>query len=345
MTTSGTSTGHPESGQVSRPEAPDNPWLRRFTKITATATLFLIFAGGMVTSTGSGLAVPDWPLSYGTLFPPMIGGVFYEHGHRMIATVVGFCMLCLAIWLGFSERRRWVKTVGFCALGAVILQGVLGGITVLLYLPDAVSVAHGVLAQTFFLMTIFLAYSQSKERQARLHHVAARDGLLQVWGMMFVFSIYVQLLLGAVMRHTESGLAVYDFPTMAGQWLPVVNEAFVRNVNSWRFDHGLDPVSAKQVIFHLAHRFWAVAVVGALIGVNAVAVRCQLPNKQAVLKILYGIDGLIVAQIILGIATVLSIKGPIITSLHVVTGAGLLGLAFILLLRIAPVRWADFVSS
>ena len=118
--------------------------------MTALSTLFLIFAGGMVTSTGSGLAVPDWPLSYGTLFPPMIGGVFYEHGHRMIATVVGFLTLCLAVWLWFKEERQWVKVLGLCCLGAVIVQGLLGGITVLFYLPTLVSVAHGVLAQTFF---------------------------------------------------------------------------------------------------------------------------------------------------------------------------------------------------
>src|SRR3990167_821475 len=86
---------------------PTSPWLRMFAKLTCFATLFLIFAGAMVKSTDSGLAVPDWPLSYGMFFPPMVGGVFYEHGHRMVAATVGFMTLCLAIWLGVQEPRRW----------------------------------------------------------------------------------------------------------------------------------------------------------------------------------------------------------------------------------------------
>src|SRR3989338_894934 len=118
--------------------------LRRFSKLTCFSTLFLIFAGGMVTSTGSGLAVPDWPLSYGMLFPPIVGGVFYEHGHRMVATIVGLLMLILAVALGFCEKRRWLRNLGFAAVGAVILQGVLGGITVLFFLPRPVSITHGI---------------------------------------------------------------------------------------------------------------------------------------------------------------------------------------------------------
>src|SRR6478672_1465752 len=82
-------------------------WLRRFTKFVALSTLFLIFAGAMVTSTGSGLAVPDWPLSYGMLMPPMVGGIFYEHGHRMAAAAVGFLTLVLAFWTWRTEPRRW----------------------------------------------------------------------------------------------------------------------------------------------------------------------------------------------------------------------------------------------
>ncbi|MCA9406939.1 MAG: COX15/CtaA family protein, partial [Candidatus Omnitrophica bacterium] len=153
--TSGTSEPITSSQAPVKPK----PWLRRFAKLTCAATLFLIFAGGMVTSTGSGLAVPDWPLSYGSFFPPMVGGVFYEHGHRMVASLVGFLMLTMAIWIGLKEERLWLRITAFTALGAVILQGVLGGITVLTMLPTPVSVMHGVLAQTFFLLTIFIAYA------------------------------------------------------------------------------------------------------------------------------------------------------------------------------------------
>ena len=120
--------------------------LHRFAVATAVATLFLIFAGGLVTSTESGLSVPDWPLSYGRLMPPMVGGVFYEHGHRMVATAVGILTILLAVWLSRREPRAWVRRLGYAALAAVVAQGVLGGLTVLFLLPMAVSVAHACLA-------------------------------------------------------------------------------------------------------------------------------------------------------------------------------------------------------
>src|ERR1041384_1423270 len=117
-------------------------WLHRFAETTSVATFFLVIAGGLVTSTGSSLSVPDWPLSYGQLMPPMVGGVFYEHGHRMVAGAVATLMLILAIWIGVREPRRWVKTIAFAGLGAVLLQALLGGLTVLFLLPHPISVPH-----------------------------------------------------------------------------------------------------------------------------------------------------------------------------------------------------------
>src|SRR3989338_10767425 len=119
-------------------------FLRYFSKFICFATLFLIFVGGMVTSTDSGLAVPDWPLSYGMIFPPMVGGVFYEHSHRMVAAAVGFLMLCLTVAVQLWEKRKWVRNLTWGALGAVIAQGILGGITVQFFLPTPISVAHRV---------------------------------------------------------------------------------------------------------------------------------------------------------------------------------------------------------
>src|SRR3954468_17710456 len=110
-------------------------WLRRYAKFVAASTLFLIFAGAMVTSTGSGLAVPDWPLSYGMVMPPMVGGVFYEHGHRMVASAIGFLTLVLAIWTARAERRAGLRRLAWAALAAVIAQGILGGLTVIFLLP------------------------------------------------------------------------------------------------------------------------------------------------------------------------------------------------------------------
>ncbi|PYT08226.1 MAG: hypothetical protein DMF49_05865, partial [Acidobacteria bacterium] len=183
--------------------------------MTAAATFLLIIAGGLVTSTGSGLAVPDWPLSYGGLFPPMVGGIFYEHGHRMVAGVVAVLMTILAIWLMAREQRVWVRRLGLAALAVIIAQAVLGGITVLFMLPTAVSVAHACLAQTFFCLTVTLALVTSRGwkaaesgyegtaaggRAARRETAATQSGLVAL-GTLTTSAVFSQLAIGALMRH------------------------------------------------------------------------------------------------------------------------------------------------
>ena len=335
-------SGAPDTTRQTVSPAPKG--LRRFSKLTCFSTLFLIFAGGMVTSTGSGLAVPDWPLSYGTLFPPMVGGIFYEHGHRMVATTVGFLVLCLTIWLGIKEKRRWVRHLGIAALGAVVLQGILGGLTVLFFLPTPISVSHAVLAQTFFIITIVIAYSLSLERKRRESLPEATcPRLLR---MIFVLGvlIYVQLILGALMRHTESGLAIPDFPTMGGYWIPPFNDAMLRHINDWRFEHDLSMVNMAQVMIHFVHRAGA-ALIAVTVGLlDIVATRQKIADKTVVWTILT-LNALIVVQICLGIVTVLSEKSPHITSTHVMTGAATLGVVVLLILRSAPLSWDKFKST
>src|SRR4051812_27881082 len=136
--------------------------LHRFACLVASCTLLLILAGGMVTSTSSGLSVPDWPTTYGYSmfsFPlqNMVGGIFYEHGHRLIASTVGFLTIGLVVFLSIVEPRAWVRRLGWLALGAVVLQGVLGGLTVLFLLPAAISIGHAALAQIFFCLTVSIA--------------------------------------------------------------------------------------------------------------------------------------------------------------------------------------------
>ena len=314
--------------------------LRKFSKLTCFSTLFLIFAGGMVTSTGSGLAVPDWPLSYGTFFPPMIGGVFYEHGHRMIASLVGFLTLCLASWLALKEQRKWIKILGFCALAAVLFQGILGGITVIFFLPTAVSVAHAVMAQTFFILTIIIAYSLSLEREARSQQTPAPEGFLRCL-LGFVILIYIQLILGAIMRHTGSGLAILDFPTMGGYWFPPFNEKMLTNINVWRFDLNLEPISMTNVILHFIHRMGAFLIIVFLCLIDILGMKLYRKN-ELLFRTLVLVNILVAIQIILGIFAVLTIKTPIITSFHVVTGAAILGMAVLLLLRTAPLSLNEF---
>src|SRR5688572_8747178 len=183
---------------------PHNNALHRFSVLLSASTLFLIFVGGLVTSTHSGLAVPDWPLSYGRLMPPMVGGVLFEHGHRMAAAAVGFLTVVLALAFSWKEPRAWVRRAAWGAAGLVVLQGLFGGLTVLLKLPKPVSILHACLAQTFFCLTVALAVWTSPRwaapppprteppSSAPLHLIAA---------MLFA-SLYLQLILGAVLRHT-----------------------------------------------------------------------------------------------------------------------------------------------
>src|SRR6185369_14892553 len=112
-----------------------SPWLHRYATLVAVCTLLLVIAGASVTSKEAGLSVPDWPLSYGQVIPQMTGGVLFETGHRMIATVVGMLTIVLAVWIARVEKRAWMKKLGWLVLGGVVAQGLRGGATVLVRLP------------------------------------------------------------------------------------------------------------------------------------------------------------------------------------------------------------------
>ena len=319
-------------------------WLRVFSKLTVLSTLFLIFVGALVKSHEVGLSVPDWPTTYGKqmfAFPlsDMVGGIFYEHGHRIVATIVGFFTMIQAIWLGFSYEPKWLKKLGYFILATVILQGLFGGITVLFFLPPPVSILHGILAQTFFIMTIVLAYGLSIERTKRVEKKWPKG--LQKGAIIIGGSIYIQLILGALMRHTGSGMAIPDFPTMGGVWIPTFSDNMINNINAILFDLNLDMVSRNQVMIHFIHRFGAVLVTGAIgyyvFRYHSFLKRHQLPNMTLWLMVI-----IVIIQITLGVATVLSERSPYIASFHVVTGAVLLGLCTLFILRINPVKWVDW---
>jgi cytochrome c oxidase assembly protein subunit 15 len=192
--------------------------LRGFTKFVALSTLFLIYAGAMVTSTGSGLAVPDWPLSYGMFMPPMVAGIFYEHGHRVLAASVGLLTVIQAIWLYRSEPKRFVRRLGWVSVGAVIAQGLLGGLTVRLLLPHSVSIGHAGLAEIFLCLNVSIAFFTS-ESFRRMRGAQVSDAPVALTTALVV-AVYVQILLGATMRHLGAGLAIPDFPTSLGRIIP-----------------------------------------------------------------------------------------------------------------------------
>ena len=291
------------------------PWLRRFTKFVAFSTLFLIFAGAMVTSTGSGLAVPDWPLSYGMLMPPMVGGIFYEHGHRMIAATVGFLTVLQAIWLQLREPKRWLRILGWCAVGAVIAQGLLGGLTVIFLLPPAISIAHAGLAEIFFCLNVSIAFFASRWF-GRIGSTEKGDA--PVGGSMaLVAVVYLQILAGALMRHLGAGLAIPDFPLSFGHLVP----AF----------------TTTAVAVNFAHRTGALLVA---ISVLAMYIRLLRFEPRHPLRQIANMLVLVIpTQIMLGAYTVWSGKQPVITSLHVATGALTLAFALLLALTARTVAW------
>jgi len=281
-------------------------WLRRFTKLVAASTLFLIFAGAMVTSTGSGLAVPDWPLSYGMVFPPMVGGIFYEHGHRMIAATVGFLTIIQAIWLQRREPKAFVRRLGWVSLATVVAQGVLGGITVLFLLPTAVSVSHAGLAEIFLGINVAIAFFTSRFYGSH-SQVPSSDGPgLAVPAMVVVILVYAQILAGAVMRHLSAGLAIPDFPLSLGRIVP----AF----------------TSTGVAVNYAHRVGALLVTIAIAALAPRVMRSAVYGVRALYVVLIALLSL---QITLAAYTVWTAKNPTITSLHVVTGAAILACSIV----------------
>ncbi len=296
-----------------------NLWLHRFAKLVAAATFVLLFIGGLVTSTGSGLAVPDWPTTYGHFmfsFPlsKMVGGILYEHGHRMVASVVGMLTVILTVWLWRKEARRWVQWLGAAALLAVIAQGVLGGLTVLFRLPTPISVLHGCLAQTFFLLTLALAVFTSPEWLAnagRPHPVS--DARLHNLGLFLVVAVFGQLVLGAVMRHMGAGLAIPDFPLAYGRLIP--------------------PFTSQAVAVHFLHRLGAVVVTGA-VGWTAWHVFRYHGTQPKLTRPVISLLVALVAQIVLAALTIWTRKAVIPTTAHVTTGAFILANSLFLLLRV-----------
>jgi heme a synthase len=297
--------------------------LHRFARLIAGCTVLLVLAGSLVTSTGSGLSVPDWPTSYGWnmfTFPPSmwVGGIFYEHGHRLIASSVGFLTILLAVWLWRADPRRWMKRLGVAALAAVILQGMLGGLTVLYFLPASVSTAHAGLAEIFFCLTVAIALFTSP---GWLHgQDAVDDPMLRRVATVTTTVIYTQILVGATMRHTGAGLAIPDFPWMFGHVVP----------DHWN----------PAIAIHFAHRLGALI---ASIGILATAAHVWFhhSHRRELARPGLALVALAAVQITLGALTVLSRRDVTINSAHVVCGALVLATSLTLTLRSWRVKFAN----
>jgi len=297
--------------------------LALLTSFTALSTVILLAAGALVVGTGSGLAVPDWPLSFGQFFPPMEGGVLYEHGHRLVA---GFVALLTVIQCGFIlklESRPWVKALALFSVALVLTQALLGGLTVLFLLPKAVSIAHACLAQTFFCtITVLMLVCSSSWKRIRSAKRDLSRFPVRYLALAVVLGFFLQLLAGATMRHFGAGLAIPDFPLSFGKWLPPGTP------QDWSFPVGI----------HFAHRLGAFILVG-VVAVLITRVYRLYWNSFDVLLYAGSLMGFIWIQVMLG-AMVIWMRRPLsLTTIHLVVGALCLASAVLLTVQLFRVEY------
>lgn len=319
---------------------PSQRGLHAFACVLVVLTVGLITAGAMVTSTGSGLSVPDWPTTYGQnmfLFPPSkwVGGIFYEHSHRLIAASIGFLTIILAFYAHFRGRTATIRALGWVALCAVVAQGILGGMTVKFMLPTWISVFHACLAQTFLCILVTIAILTHSRMETGTQRAPAPVGVRNrgrlIAPVILVAIVFAQLLAGALMRHTESGLAVPDFPLAYGQVVPdLSNKAIVGYNDTRAFDYQMNPVTPSQIEIHLVHRAGALLVVLAVIA-TAVSLwrkRNRDDVNPAARRTIVWIIGLVVVQVTLGAVTIWTAKMPAVATAHVAVGATILALSW-----------------
>jgi heme A synthase len=277
----------------------------RFAQISVVATFLLLLIGGTVNPTGSSLACPEPTLiCHGQLFPPMVGGVLYEHGHRLVATSVGILQIVLTILLW--RRRPALRWLGVAALVIVSVQGTLGGITVAYELPTAVSVAHLMTAFAYFALLMFLAW---RTRPPSKEPAAPRDlGRARRWIAVAMGALGVQIFLGGLVRHTGGALACLDLPLCFGRVLPP-----------------LDTPVALQA--HMLHRLVGV-LVGLVVIAAAVAVYRQARGWRAIRALAVAAPILVLMQVALGVATILTLRNVPIAVAHFGGAAALWGTWF-----------------
>jgi heme a synthase len=319
-------------------------WMALFT---AAVTFPLIFLGGLVTSHSAGLSVPDWPNSYGYnmfLFPPRlwVGNILFEHTHRLLASFVGFCSIGLTIVAWMTESRRWVRWLATGVLGMVIFQGVLGGLRVVLVKLD-LAIVHACVAQAFFCLAALVSVVTSRWWVEAPESSVGAPRLLWLC-IACVVIVYAQLIVGAVMRHNQAGLAIPDLPLAYGKLLPPTNseELAVDNARLLHLkdfspnprDHDLPKsVTMFQVWMNFGHRMGAIVVTGAIslllieIFWNRRVYPPAITRPAALLVLLLG------TQLTLGVLTILLRKPADVASAHVAVGALVLVTCFILSVR------------
>jgi len=328
-------------------------WLNRFAWLTCVATLLLICSGGMVTSKNVGLAVPDWPTTFGYnmfLFPvsKWVGGILFEHTHRLMGSLVGFLTIILAAWLWLRDDRRWVRSLGVIAVSGVILQGILGGLRVTM-MKDQIGIFHACVAQAFLGLLVFIALVTTKFWSSLTNSTRAVEGgappsstwfaPIRALAIAITVAIYVQLALGATMRHQHRDLSILDFPTANGTWIPNTSAAALAKINAWRDARALSDVNAFQIWLQMVHRFFAVIIATAIVAFCARAwreMRDFAPLKR--LSLLWVV--FVFGQITLGAWVIWSNKAADIATAHVALGAVMLSFG----VSISAICWRILAS-
>jgi heme a synthase len=336
-----------------------NPWLYWFAVLTALATLALIGIGGLVTSHEAGMSVPDWPTTYGYnmfLFPinKWLGGIFYEHSHRLLASLVGLMTTMLAVWLWLKDRRPWMSWLGVTAFLLVVAQGVLGGLRVTMHM-DSLGIYHATIAQLFFVLTCAIALFTSRwwmnygrDALPRVQHfqneAAQQHGptMQNLRGLVLATTllIFVQLIIAAAMRHQHAGLAISDFPLAYGSLWPDTSAEAVASYNTQRVSiNAENPITAFQIELQMAHRVVALAILILTVACAWWARRIGAPGTaparmdnnaepaETVLgapiyqRLLLFWLALILFQVGLGAATIWTNKAADVATAHVLVGA------------------------
>ena len=302
------------------------PALFWFAGLNAVATFLLIGLGGLVTSHEAGMSVPDWPTSYGyNMFALPIkfwtGGAFFEHTHRLLASVVGLLTTILAVWLWLKDSRKWLTWLGIAAFLLVVAQGILGGLRVRLQM-DNLGIFHGAVAQTFLVLVCAIALVTSRwwQNSAAQKQLAVPRGL-RSHVLYITILIFIQLLIAATMRHQHAGLAISDFPLAHGKIWPDTSAEAIARYNAERVEiNNVKPLTAFQVNLQMIHRLVAYAI---FLGVAAAAMlaRKKLGGRDGLTKCAFVWLGLLTLQILLGAATIWTNKAADIATGHVMVGA------------------------
>jgi len=300
--------------------------LHRFACFCAGSILFLICIGGLVTSKEAGMSVPDWPTTYGYnmfYFPwqDWVGGIFFEHSHRLVASGVGVLVSILAISLCFQERI-WLRWMGLCVPIFVLLEGTLGGLRVVLS-ENVLGVFHGCLAQLLFIAVSLIALFTSRWWLKASLPTTRPDVIPRQWtGRTIAITalIFAQLMVGATMRHEHLGLAIHDFPTAYGQAWPNTDPTSVDHYNLQRLSHNEIPTTALAINLQMAHRVGAVLVTVSILA--ATAAIWLTPGSAPILRRWTAVwVGLVLTQFLLGAFTIWTNKAADIATTHVAVGA------------------------